>query len=536
MNNPDTVNQQIAESYDRTQYTSNAFFYSSPAHLRATAHLYGVETVPVEKARVLELGCAAGGNLLPFVLTYPEAHATGIDLSPVQVQEGQKVVQDLGIKNLDLRAMSLTDIDKDFGEFDYIIVHGVFSWVPPEVRQAILRICRENLAPKGIAYISYNTYPGWKAGDIVRDAMLLHSHTSSGDEEKLASAKTMLTLLSKGLSAGNPLAASLRRAVAQLEKHSDYYVAHEYLETFNSPCYFLEFADAAQQAGLAYVGDGDAHSEISATYGQNVQLHHSLIAMGQPKVLRQQYLDFAIGRNFRKSIVIHQERESEIAIGPELDRFRDLRWGGFFKPDAAPKDAPAGHHTYANYRGAPLNTSEARVIAIVDALSKAWPATLSFDELVLDVQDQGVLKGDADAIEVAVQEALATLFKLNQLRFTLGVGPYDNKRAELPSLIPALAYLLKRGKDPEFGVGQFSLWHDVVRLRLKDAEFFLLQHIDGSNTVPQLRTHLRDALQQGKVAATDGKMLTGQRNLDAKAQEMVGKLLDVLKQLGALAA
>ncbi len=535
MNSPDTTNQQIAEHYDRTQYTSNAFFYSSPGHLRATAHLYGVETAPVERARVLELGCAAGGNLLPFVLAYPEAHAIGVDLSPLQIQQGQKIVQDLGIKNLDLRAMSLTDIDKGFGEFDYIIVHGVFSWVPPEVRQAILRICRENLAPKGIAYISYNTYPGWKAGDIVRDAMLLHSHSASSDEDKLASAKAMLTLLSEGLSAANPLAPSLRGAVAQLQKHSDYYVAHEYLETFNSPCYFLEFADAAQQAGLAYLGDAESHSEISATYGQNVQLNHSLIAMGQPKVLRQQYLDFAIGRNFRKSMAVHQEREAEVAIGPDLERLRDLRWAGFFTRGETPEGGPADRHFYTNHKGGPLNTTETRIIAVAKALSDAWPATLPFGDLVSKVRALGLVEGDESVLEQEVQKALETLFKLNQLRFSLGDGPYDGSHGDAPALIPGFMHLHEASKDPAFGVGRFNLWHDGAKLQLKDAEAFILPHIDGTNTLAQLRTRLRDALQQGKVAATDGKMLTGQRNLDAKAQEMLSKLLDLLKRTGVLA-
>ena len=109
---------------------------------------------------MLELGCAAGGNLLPFALAYPEARVVGIDLSPQQIDAGHQTAEAAGARNLDLRAMSLTDITADFGVFDYIICHGVFSWVPPEVRDAVFRICRENLAPQGVAYVSYNTYPG----------------------------------------------------------------------------------------------------------------------------------------------------------------------------------------------------------------------------------------------------------------------------------------------------------------------------------------------------------------------------------------
>ncbi|MBV6273202.1 methyltransferase regulatory domain-containing protein [Alcaligenaceae bacterium CGII-47] len=534
MNTTDTANQQIAEQYDARPYASNAFYYSSPGHLRAMAHLYGAETVPLAQARVLELGCAAGGNLLPFVLAYPEAHAVGVDLSPVQVQHGQKVVVDLGIQNLDLRAMSLTDIDKDFGEFDYIVVHGVFSWVPPEVRQAILRICRENLSPLGIAYISYNTYPGWKAGDIVRDAMLLHSHSATDDDEKLASAKAMLTLLSEGLSASNPLAPSLRGAVAQLRKQSDYYVTHEYLETFNAPCYFLEFTEAVQQAGLAYMGDAEAHSELSVIYGQNVQLNHSLVALGQPKVLRQQYLDFAIGRNFRKSMVVHHEREGEIDINPELGRVPDLRWAGFFVLQDSPANAPAGSQTYINHKGQNLTTSEAKVVAVLKTLSEAWPSAIGFSDLLAQVQAQELLRGDPEAVKQGVEEALQILFKLNQVRMSLEQGPYDSRHGTSPMLVPGFAYLQVAGQDPAFDVGRANLWHEVVNIQLKDAEAFILPWIDGTNTETQLRTRLRDALQQGKVPSTDGQMLTGQRNLDATAGGILNKLFDLLRRNGLL--
>lgn len=535
LNSPD-INQHIADHYDRTQYTSNAFFYSSPSHMRAAALLYGVESVPVENARVLELGCAAGGNLLPFVLAYPNAHAVGVDLSPAQIQQGQQVVQDLGIQNLHLHAMSLTDIDKDFGEFDYIVVHGVFSWVPPEVHQAILRICRENLSPKGLAYVSYNTYPGWKAGDIVRDAMLLHSHAARSDDEKLASAKAMLTLLSDGLSAGNPLAPSLRAAVNQLQKQSDYYIAHEYLETFNAPCYLLEFVGNAQQAGLTYVGDAEPHTEMSVTYGQNVQLNHSVIALGQPKVLRQQYLDFSIGRNFRKSLLVHQEREAEIATSPDLTLLQNLRWAGHFTKTDAPEGTPATMQTFTNHRGGPLNTTEAGVLAVISVVSDVWPDSLTFNELVAKVDAAGTVPGDDEDVQKAVVNALETLFRLHQLRYSLEASPYVGKLADAskPALIPGLAHLQTASQQEGFGIGRFNLWHEVVNLQLKDAEAFILPYIDGTHTLLELRTRLRDALQQGKVASTDGKMLTGQRNQDAKAQEILGKLMDLLKRRGML--
>lgn len=543
------ANHKITEAYDKRVYTSNAFSYSSPGHLRAAAHLYGLSSVPLENARVLELGCAGGGNLLPFAAAYPQAHLVGIDLSSVQVEQGQQVIEALDISNLHLYVMSLTDITPEFGQFDYIIAHGVFSWVPPEVRDAMLRILRENLSPNGIGYISYNTYPGWKAGDIVRDAMLMHSHGAGSDDDRLACAKVVLNLLSDGLVASNPLAPSLRSAVTQLRKQSDYYIAHEYLETFNNPCYLLEFVNIADQHGMTHVSDADPHLEMSITYGQNVQLNHSLVALGQPREMRQQYLDFAVGRNFRKSMVIHKERADKILISPDLDRLADLRWAGHFTKVEPEQNVPENVMMYRNHKQQPLNTREAVVIALLQTLTQTWPASLDFDTLVVRVRASLSQDDDDAAVRKKVLQALKILFRLNVLRYTLEASPYDRIRADTtestldatnlatldgPALISGVAHIFRERQDSTFGIGMYNLWHDSVDLQLKEAEAFVLPYIDGKHSRRQLATLLRDALHRGTVTGTDGKSMKGQRNLDALADTIVGKLLDLLKQQALL--
>jgi SAM-dependent methyltransferase len=100
-----------------------------------------------------------------MALELAEARFVGIDLSSRQIAEGRSVVERLGLRNLNLRAISIMDVDRRLGNFDYIICHGVYSWVPEPVRDKILAICAESLAPDGIAYVSYNTYPGWRARD-----------------------------------------------------------------------------------------------------------------------------------------------------------------------------------------------------------------------------------------------------------------------------------------------------------------------------------------------------------------------------------
>src|SRR5262249_50413347 len=146
-----------------------------PDCLAAVAALLGLRPAPPDRCRVLELGCTDGGNLIAMALTLPESRFVGVDLSPRQVADGQAVVRDLGLTHVELRALSIRDVADSFGQFDYILCHGVSPWVPAEVRDKILSVCKRNLAPRGVAYVSYNTYPGWHLWTPLRDLARFHT-------------------------------------------------------------------------------------------------------------------------------------------------------------------------------------------------------------------------------------------------------------------------------------------------------------------------------------------------------------------------
>src|SRR4051794_8482790 len=136
-------------SYDEVPYHSRPIYPTHPDCIATVGALMGVPVVPLTRCRVLEIGCAAGGNLLPMALQLPEARFVGLDLSTRQIEEGEATRRALGIDNARLLAMSLTDLDASFGQFDYILCHGVFSWVPRPVQERILEICRAHLSPNG---------------------------------------------------------------------------------------------------------------------------------------------------------------------------------------------------------------------------------------------------------------------------------------------------------------------------------------------------------------------------------------------------
>src|SRR4051794_40335792 len=139
-----------ATSYDEVPYGNYVFSYTHPDRVGAVAALHGMTPAPVERCRVLELGCGTGANLVPMAEESPGSTFVGIDLSPRQIDMGREVVAALGLKNLDLRPLSILDVDDGLGRFDYVICHGVFSWVPPAVQDKILDVCVRNLAPQGV--------------------------------------------------------------------------------------------------------------------------------------------------------------------------------------------------------------------------------------------------------------------------------------------------------------------------------------------------------------------------------------------------
>ena len=252
--------EELKESYDTFLYVSKAFSNTNINSLQARGRLYGLSPAPLKGARVLELGSSCGGNIIPQALYYPETTFTGIDLSGVQIEHGKELINSMGLTNITLLEKNIMDIDDDFGTFDYIIVHGIWSWVPDIVKDKILSICNHNLSDRGIAYVSYNTYPGWKRLEQLRDIMLYsekHASTTSL-QDRTAYTKQVLQLIQETMKIDERSHTKSSYKIPSIDnvlKANNYYVGHEYLEAINDPVYVSEFIKRAEAQGCAYVGD-----------------------------------------------------------------------------------------------------------------------------------------------------------------------------------------------------------------------------------------------------------------------------------------
>ncbi len=293
----------MENSYDEIPYESHAFSQSHPDRLAVMATLFGLTPKAVARCRVLELGCAAGGNLIPMAWHLPESTFVGLDLSARQIRDGSEIIEALGLTNVQLHNMDITQADHRMGRFDYIICHGVYSWVPELVQQAILRICHDLLEPQGVAYVSYNTYPGWRMRQMIRDMMLYHAVQFSTPQQKLDGARTLISFLNANVAKDNAYGLLLEQELAILQGSSDYYLHHDHMEKTNLPCYFHEFLEKAQGQGLAYLGEADLGSMLVETFPDEVKQQLSLLH--SDRLHLEQYLDFLHNRQFRQTLLVH---------------------------------------------------------------------------------------------------------------------------------------------------------------------------------------------------------------------------------------
>ena len=302
--------------YDELRYYSKPFSYTSIALLEGNATLWGLTPPALKGAKVLELGSSFGGNLISQAVYYPDTEFVGIDLADSQITQGNEIIKSMGLTNVRLETKNILDITPEFGMFDYIIVHGIYSWVPDNVKDKILEVCRENLTPNGIAYISYNTYPGWKSREVARDIML-YANKYTQDlplSEQTRRGKAIIQLFSdaiKSIESGKSKNQSRIENFDDIQIKDDNYVAHEYLEYHNHPLYLNQFVDSLYQHQLAYIGDTDFQLSYISWMPQH--LRDMINQLSETDyVAREQCLDYLYDVAFRRSLLCHAHLQDKI--------------------------------------------------------------------------------------------------------------------------------------------------------------------------------------------------------------------------------
>ena len=320
--NTNDVQQTI---YSELGYKSMPFPYTTPATLEAYAALVGVSAPNPKTARVLELGATYGGNIISQALFNPDATFVGIELSQEQVEKGNEVIANAGLTNVSLVQSDIASIGSEIGTFDYIIAHGVYSWVDDGVKDALLRLIDEHLAEDGIAYISYNTYPGWHTMDEVRQLMMFSNRdkTQFNHKEKVLHGKTIGSIVGSQILKYDNLKernSKFLGALRSVMQKDEYYVGHDHLEPNNDPVYFYQFNDHLGAHNLAYLCDADLTLSMVRSFDADIADTLDKLALND-HVAQEQYLDFMLDTTFRKSIICKAKHAESVIYdmgNPEL--------------------------------------------------------------------------------------------------------------------------------------------------------------------------------------------------------------------------
>ncbi|MCU0757750.1 MAG: class I SAM-dependent methyltransferase [Steroidobacteraceae bacterium] len=505
-----------AHDYDAIPYASRAFPQSQPEQLAVMGRLFGLAPRLPSEARVLELGCSAGGNLLPLAARYPRARFLGIDYSPVQVQRGQQRVRELGLGNVEIRQQGIAEFGRDAGPFDYVVCHGVYSWVAPEVQGAILAVCRDNLSPDGIAYVSYNTYPGWKMREVVRDAMLFHTRGLQDPRDRIAQARAMVRFTKDITDPASAFGRMLADEAGLVEKAEDFYLFHEHLEAYNRPCYFREFVEAAGAHGLGYLGEAALADMAPQRLGPKV--HEALQKVSGGNIIAtEQYMDFFRNRSFRQTLLVHGERMAAVrrTITPQTHRGFLLTCA--FVPIAAVRPEGAEAAEFRDPSGRSIRATAPLLKAFLLELAMRFPRPAAYDELLAGATALlagRLVVGDADV--AALDAALMRFLLEGLLRLHLEPIPVGSAGDARPrSFAPARAAVLQREEVVA------TLRHDTVRLDGVDSR--VLRLLDGELDREGLCDALLQAAVRGEITVRSGDAAVVDPEVLGVA---VGRLLD----------
>lgn len=373
---------QSIDPYDKFQYPNYCYPQTHPDRIASLATLLGMKPAPVEKCRVLELACGDGANILPMGFDLPGTEFLGIDRATQPVARGMMMIEELGIKNVKLEVADILELPPAFGKFDYILAHGLYSWVPAEVREKILELCRSSLNPQGIAYISYNVYPGCHLRAIVRGMMLYHTRSITDPAERVAQARQLMRWVTEAQTAANGYALFLREFNEAVSTRDGAALFHDDMADVNTPFYFYQFVTDAARHGLKFLSEAEYFNTHENSFSPEVALQ--LQEMEKTDLLgKEQYLDFLEGRSFRQTLLCHQEVEIDRRVKPELAKLFYIR--ADTTPESTTPDLLSDAiELFKGPKESKIATSFPLAKAAMMYLGNIFPHSVKFEEVLAD--------------------------------------------------------------------------------------------------------------------------------------------------------
>ncbi|MGA3068948.1 MAG: class I SAM-dependent methyltransferase [Terracidiphilus sp.] len=397
------------DPYDSVAYPSFPYPDTHPDRLAAMAILHGLSPAPVEQCRVLEIGCNEGANLIPMAYAVPRSEFVGFDLAGLPIARGQERIRGLGLRNVRLFESNLLDAGAELGQFDYVIAHGLYAWVPEPVRERLLALCAELLTPDGVAFVSYNALPGGHLRKMIREMMLFQVKGIEDPEQRVSGGLAFLHFLAEARPEGDAYRLLIEDQLKRMEKRSPQVTYHDELGGTYHPVRFIEFVGHARRHGLQYLSEAVLPPPTDPCYRSDMR--SALASAAGDDILKQeQMLDFARMRGYRETLLCRAERLVRRDFPAE-----HLRRLLLASPVKSTPGETSGAKVFRLSDGIKMESNHAGAIALLEGLEAAWPRALSFGEIEPRIAGSGFTL-DGDGVTLLMRLVVAKMVELHAWR------------------------------------------------------------------------------------------------------------------------
>ncbi|TLD84450.1 methyltransferase domain-containing protein [Helicobacter sp. MIT 11-5569] len=314
------------------EYTSGYFKELSPLLLNLNLALAGYDIpcggediCPPKDFSYLELAFGRGGSINIHAATTGGKYM-GTDFNPTQVAMARDYAVSDNITLYDDSFEELLErFENDKPQFDYIVFHGLFSWISQKNRDIILKIIKKFLKVGGVVYNSYNCMPGWSPKAPSREILSLYKVIGSAEIDTQTFVKNSLGFMEEFLKVNPAYATNVpqnRQFVEDLKDKDSAYISHEYLNQNWDCFYFYQVAKMMEEAKCSFASSAEClqqFDKFNAMADAN-----KFFGKFQNKIFKEQLRDYYLNRQFRKDIYIKGAKVITHKQG--IDRFMNTHF------------------------------------------------------------------------------------------------------------------------------------------------------------------------------------------------------------------
>jgi methyltransferase-like protein/2-polyprenyl-3-methyl-5-hydroxy-6-metoxy-1,4-benzoquinol methylase len=499
-----TANSQIT-AYEEVLYPAGIYRQTHPDRLATIGTLRGMRPASIDSCRVLEMACGAGHNLIAIASNLPGSEFIGVDLAKNAISSGQALIAGLALENVLLHHLDVCQLNRErFGRFDYIIAHGLYSWVPHSVQKHIIAACREMLNPQGIAYVSYNAQPGNHLRDLSRGIMRYHVAHFEDPKEKIRQARGILKFIGESRVNANPYVTAVKTESERVMKYTDEVFYHDDLSDINQAFYFQEFITAAEQESLQFLGEASPNELGPRNFVPEVIAKLRELE-GSGELVREQYKDFFLGRAFRETLLCH----GAVRLAPDFlsEKVSEL----FCSCDAIQSDEQGEDESllFRRHEGSEVRIKHPQIAAALKYLCAQWPCAVPFEQ-VLNIAGPEPTVGDR--VYLSVAQAMTSLYKAGFVEF----------HVKQPRVVSSVSQRPTSSRLARFQLQHGEMTSDQLHKPVKFADPVVRQLIlllDGSRDQERIARELTDFVKSRASETDPDEFATSARSKVDKALE-----------------